>query len=91
MVNNPPGNAGNTGSIPGPGRFHMLRSNWTHAPQLLSPGAATTESTTITEALRPWSLCSTARKATTIRSLHATARESLHAATKTQHSQKIQK
>ena len=24
VVKNPPANAGNTGSIPGPGRFHML-------------------------------------------------------------------
>ena len=24
---NPPANAGDTGSIPGPGRFHMPRSN----------------------------------------------------------------
>ena len=29
-------NIGNTGSIPGPGRFHMLQSNWVCAPQLLS-------------------------------------------------------
>ena len=27
------------GSIPGPGRFHMLQSNEAHAPQLLSPYA----------------------------------------------------
>ena len=26
-VKNPPANAGNTGSIPGPGRSHMPRSN----------------------------------------------------------------
>ena len=32
-------NAGDTGSIPGPGRFHMPRSNEAHAPQLLSPCA----------------------------------------------------
>ena len=27
MVKNPPANAGDMGSIPGPGRFHMPRSN----------------------------------------------------------------
>ena len=27
VVKNPPANAGNTGSIPGPGRSHMLRSS----------------------------------------------------------------
>ena len=25
---NPPANAGDTGLIPGPGRFHMPQSNW---------------------------------------------------------------
>ena len=37
VVKNPPGNAGNTGSSPGPGRSHMPWSNKAHAPQLLSP------------------------------------------------------
>ena len=36
-------NAGDTGSIPGPGRFHMLWSNYAHVPQLLSPRAEATE------------------------------------------------
>ena len=36
VVKNPPANAGDTGSSPGPGRSHMLRSNETRAPQLLS-------------------------------------------------------
>ena len=36
MVKNPPANAGDTGSIPGPGRSHMPRSNQARAPQLLS-------------------------------------------------------
>ena len=35
-VENLPANAGDTGSSPGPGRSHMLRSNWARAPQLLS-------------------------------------------------------
>ena len=32
---NPPANAGDTGSIPGPGRFHMVQSNEACVPQLL--------------------------------------------------------
>ena len=55
VVKNPPANAGDTGSSPGPGRSHMPRSNWARAPQLLnlcsrarerqllSPRATTTE------------------------------------------------
>ena len=35
MVKNPPANAGDTGSSPGPGRSHMPRSNEAHALQLL--------------------------------------------------------
>ena len=36
VVKNPPANAGDTGSIPGPERSHMPRSNWARVPQLLS-------------------------------------------------------
>ena len=36
VVKNPPVNAGDTGSSPDPGRSHMPRSNYAHAPQLLS-------------------------------------------------------
>ena len=43
MVENPPANAGDTGSIPGPGRSHMPQSNEARVPQLLSLRAATTE------------------------------------------------
>ena len=35
VVKNPPANARDTGSSPGPGRSHMPRSNKAHAPQLL--------------------------------------------------------
>ena len=35
VVKNSPVNAGDTGSIPGPGRPHMVQSNWAIAPQLL--------------------------------------------------------
>ena len=43
MVKNPPANAGDTGSNPGPGRSHMLHSNEAPVPQLLSPCATNTE------------------------------------------------
>ena len=42
---NPPADAGDKGSIPGPGRFHMLWSSWACVPQLLSLGCATRETT----------------------------------------------
>ena len=48
-----PANAGDTGSSPGLGRSHMLRSNWAREPQLPS--------------LRVWSLCSATREAATVR------------------------
>ena len=53
MVKNPPANAGDMGSSPGPGRSHMPRSDWAREPQLLS--------------LRVWSLCSATREAATVR------------------------
>ena len=53
MVENPPANAGDTGSNPGLGRYHMPRSNWAREPQLLS--------------LRVWSLCSIAGEAAIVR------------------------
>ena len=43
VVENPPANAGDTGSSPGPGGSHMPRSDWAREPQLLSPSATTTE------------------------------------------------
>ena len=36
VVKNPPANAGDTGSSPGPGRSRMPRSGWARLPQLLS-------------------------------------------------------
>ena len=53
VVESLPANAGDTGSSPGLGGSHMLRSNWAREPQLLS--------------LRDWSLCSATREATTVR------------------------
>ena len=39
VVKNLPANAGDMGSIPDPGRFHMPWSNYVHGPQLLSLGS----------------------------------------------------
>ena len=82
MVENPPANAGDTGSSPGLGRSHMLRSDWAREPQLLS--------------LRACSLCSATRGRDSERPAHrdeewpplAATRESPRAETRTQHSQK---
>ena len=56
MVENLPANAGDTGSSPGLGGFHMPRSSWARGPQLLS--------------LRAWSLCSATREAVIVRGPH---------------------
>ena len=53
MVENLPANAGDTGSSPGLGGSHVLRSSWAREPQLLS--------------LRVWSLCSATREAAIVR------------------------
>ena len=43
VVKNLLASAGDMGSSPGPGRSHMLQSNWVHVPQLLSTRATTAE------------------------------------------------
>ena len=53
VVESLPANAGDTGSSPGLGGSHMLRSSWARGPQLLS--------------LRNWSLCSATREAAIVR------------------------
>ena len=77
---NPPVSAGDTDSIPGPGRSHMLRGNQARVPRRRSLHSGP-------RALK--------QEAATVKRLHAatggqtplaTARESLHAAVKTQHS-----
>ena len=50
VVKNPPANAGDMGSSPGPGGSHMPQSSWARAPQLPSlrsrvPRTTTTEPT----------------------------------------------
>ena len=63
VVEGLPVNAGNTGSSPGLGRFHMPRSNWAREPQLLSPHV--------------WSLSSATREATTVRGPRTAMRSGL--------------
>ena len=41
---NPPANAGDTGSVPAPGRFLRPRDGWACVPQRLSPRDAVRES-----------------------------------------------
>ena len=53
VVENLPADAGDTGSSPGLGRYHMPRSDWAREPQLLS--------------LRIWSLCPAAEGAAMVR------------------------
>ena len=67
MVKNSPISAGDMGSIPDPGRSHMLYT--ATEPALYSLGA------TVTEANEPQNLCFTAREATAMRSQHTTTRE----------------
>ena len=76
-----PASAGDTGSIPGPGGFHVPQGNRAGVPQLLSQ--------------RAWSLCPAVREATAVRSSCTATekpllvtRESSRAAVKIQCSQK---
>ena len=78
-----PASAGDMGSIPGPRRFHLPQGNKAHELQLLSPHATTTK------AREPYSLWSTTKEATTMRSLCTTIRERPRAAKKTQHNEKL--
>ena len=64
MVESLPASAGDTGSSPGLGRYHMLRSNWAREPQLLS--------------LLIWSLCSTTREVATVRGLRTAMKSGTH-------------
>ena len=58
VVESLPANAGDTGSSPGLGGSHMLRSSWAREPQLRS--------------LRVWSPCSATREAVIVRGPRAT-------------------
>ena len=75
---NPSANAGNTGSFPDLGRFHIPQSNQVPVPRLLSSHSRACEPQLLKPwhprscccnhwSLRTWSLCSTAREAMAIR------------------------
>ena len=92
VVRNPPANAGDVGSSPGPGRSHMPCSSWAHAPQLLSLRSGAREP----QLLKPMRLEPVLRNGHRCEEPHTTARggphspqrEGAHAATRTQRSQK---
>ena len=83
VVKNPPANAGDMGSSPGPGRSHMLQSNQVPAPQLLSLRSRAHEPqllspcTTTTESHMPRA-CAPQREATAMRSPCTATKSSLH-------------
>ena len=95
VVKNPPANAGDTSLSPGLGRSHMPRSN---KPMRHSYWACALEPTSHNHwSPRTYSPCFTTREATAMRSLCTTTKnsprspqleKSLHAAMKTQRSQK---
>ena len=98
VVKNPPADAGDTGSSPGPGRSHKPWSNKARAPQLLTLRSRAREP----QLLKPTRLEPVLRNKRSHRSekpAHrneeypplATTRESPQAATKTQCSQKKKK
>ena len=82
VVRNPPANAGDMGSSPGPGRSHMPRSGWARAPQLLSLRSRAREP----QLLKPvchnhwspctWSLCSATGEATAMGGLRPATKSS---------------
>ena len=76
VVKNPPANAGDTGSFPGPGRSQHAMEQLDHAPQLLSLCSRAWEPHLLSprvaarEACTPWSPSSARREASAVRSLH---------------------
>ena len=64
VVESLPVSAGDTGSSPGLGGSHVLRSNWAREPQLLS--------------LRVWSLCSATGGAAIMRGLRTAMKSGPH-------------
>ena len=71
-VKNPPANAGDMGSISGPGRSHMPQSSEAHAPQLL--GLCRGLGATSSETAGPRA-CALQREATAVSSPDTAARE----------------
>ena len=76
VVTNPPANAGDMGSSPGPGRSHMPWSNKARVPQLLSLHSRAREPHLLSP--RAQSPCSTTKEAITTRSLRTAVKSSPH-------------
>ena len=81
MVKNPPADVEDMGSIPGPGRSHMLQNRKVCVPQLLSLCSRAQEPqplnphATAPEGPHGWSPCSTTIEAATVRNLSTPTRE----------------
>ena len=71
VVKNLPANAGDTGSIPGPGDYHVLQSIQARVPQLWA-------SALLPRNPSSWSLCPGTREATKMRSLCTTVNNNSH-------------
>ena len=71
---NLPAKGGNTGSVPGLGRFHTTWSNHACVPQLLSPASRVRELQLLKRTCVQPMLCN--EKATTVRSLSIAAKSS---------------
>ena len=76
VVTNPPANAGDMGSSPGPGSSHMPWSNKARVPQLLSLHSRAREPHLLSP--RAQSPCSTTKEAITTRSLRTAVKSSPH-------------
>ena len=71
VVENPPCNARDTGSIPGPGRFHMVQSNCAHVHSYWASALEPSSQDSWVHApqlLKPLCTCSATREATSMRS-----------------------
>ena len=77
VYKNPPTDAGDMGSIPGPGRFHMRHSDRAHAVQPVSYHLSDPMCCNYGSPHAP-SLCSATREATIMRSPRTTAKSSPH-------------
>ena len=72
VVKTPPASAGDVGSIPDPGRSHLLQSNEAHMPQLLSLGSRAGEPQLLSSCATaaeevPWRHCSPTREVTVMK------------------------
>ena len=67
VVKNPPANAGDTGSSPGPEGSHMPRSGWARVPQLLSLRSGAREPQLLSPRATTTEACTPQQEATAMR------------------------